>query len=124
MSTRAILLIAHGSRRQEANDDLYRLADMVRARRPAGFDIVEVGFLEVTEPDIPAGFAECVSKGATDVRIVPYFLSMGRHMADDLTQLREQFGKDYPDVAVDIRMPLGLHEKVVDVILERCGIGE
>lgn len=120
MSCQAILLIAHGSRRAEANNDLYRLAEMVRERRPAGVEIVDVGFLEVTQPDIPTGFAKCVEAGATEVRIVPYFLSMGRHMAEDLAELKEQFARDYPTVVVDIRAPLGLHEKVVDVILDRC----
>lgn len=124
MPRKAILLIAHGSRRAEANQDLYRLAEMVRERQLEGIDIVDVGFLEVTAPDIPTGFASCVEQGATEVRIVPYFLSMGRHMADDLAELKTQFHNDFPDVVVDIRPPLGLHEKVVDVILERCGLSE
>lgn len=122
MSSKAILLIAHGSRRAEANNDLHELAKMVQARKPEGFDIVEVGFLELAEPDIPAGFAKCVERGAQEVRIVPYFLSMGVHMAGDLQELKEQFHKDFPTVAVDVRPPLGLHEKVVDVVLERCGV--
>lgn len=119
--SKAILLIAHGSRRAEANNDLHQLAEMVSSRKPAGFDIVEVGFLELAEPSIPAGFATCVERGASEVRIVPYFLSMGVHMAGDLAELKEQFARDYPEVAVDVRPPLGLHEKVVDVVLERCG---
>lgn len=122
MSTKAILLIAHGSRRAEANNDLLRLADMVRERKPDGFSIVEVGFLELAEPDVPAGFAKCVEHGAAEVRIVPFFLSMGVHMANDLAELKEQFHRDYPTITVDVRPPLGLHDKVVDVVLERCGV--
>ena len=116
----ALLLIAHGSRRPEANADLYKLADKVREQ--VGEDVVvEVGFLELTEPSIPDGFAKCVRAGASAVRIVPYFLSMGVHMQEDLAELRDQFTRDYPNVAVDVQPPLGLHPKVVDVVVERCG---
>ena len=118
--THAILLIAHGSRRKQANDDLIRLAELVRPRVGPDVKIVEVGFLELTEPSIPDGFAACVRRGATRVRIVPYFLSMGVHMTGDLEELRQQFARDYPDVEVNVRPPLGLDEKVVDLIVQRC----
>ena len=118
--TPAILLIAHGSRRKQANDDLHRLRDLVLDRPPRGVDIVEVGFLELAEPSIPDGFHACVRRGATEVRIVPFFLSMGVHMAEDLEEFRRQFAESHPAVTVNVRPPLGLHEKVVDVIRERC----
>ena len=120
----AVLLVAHGSRRPEANADLERLAELVRERQCETIDVVEIGFLELTGPSIPDGFAKCVEAGATSVRIVPYFLSMGVHMQEDLTEIREQFAKDYPQVAVSVERPLGLHPKVVDVVLERCGVGQ
>ncbi|MCH7988173.1 MAG: CbiX/SirB N-terminal domain-containing protein [Planctomycetes bacterium] len=46
--TTAVLLIAHGSRRQEANDDLLRLADAVRKRDH--YQTVEVSYLEISDP--------------------------------------------------------------------------
>ncbi|MCA9112261.1 MAG: cobalamin biosynthesis protein CbiX, partial [Planctomycetaceae bacterium] len=50
---RALLLIAHGSRRAEANADLVTLAELVQARQPD--DVVEIAYLELAEPSIPAG---------------------------------------------------------------------
>ena len=51
----AVLLIAHGSRHQPANDDLHEMA----ARFAAGgsYPIVEACFLELAEPDIATGGA-------------------------------------------------------------------
>lgn len=113
----AALLIAHGSRRQQANDDLHRLAELVTAR--GEFDIVEPAFLELAEPDIPAGAARCVERGATNVRMLPYFLSMGVHVAEDLEEHRTAFLQQYPGVSFDVRPPLGLHPKLIEVVLER-----
>ena len=48
MAERALLLIAHGSRRAEANADLVTLAEMVRARQPA--DVVEIASLSEGSP--------------------------------------------------------------------------
>jgi sirohydrochlorin ferrochelatase len=114
---RAALLIAHGSRRAEANADLVQLAELVRAR--GTFDLVEIAYLEVAEPDIPAGAKRCVERGATDVRMLPYFLSMGRHVAEDLDAYQQDFTARYPGVRFTLCAPLGLDPKVVEVVLER-----
>ena len=114
---RAALLIAHGSRRSEANADLVQLADRVRAT--GRFDLVEIAYLEVARPDIPAGAARCVERGATEVRILPYFLSMGRHVAEDLDRYCREFTEKYPAVRFSLCRPLGLHPKVIEVVLER-----
>ena len=63
----ALLLIAHGSRQQAANDDLHHLADRFAAG--GTYPIVEACFLELAEPDIPTGGARCVARcdpGADD----------------------------------------------------------
>ena len=117
----AALLIAHGSRRAEANADLHRLAELVAARDAV--PIVEPAFLELAEPDIPAGAARCVERGATRVRMLPYFLSMGVHVADDLEEHRAAFAARYPHVTFTVCPPLGLHPKLVEVVFERLAEG-
>ena len=116
---KAALLIAHGSRRAEANADLHELTALVKAR--GGFDVVEPAFLELADPDIPAAAAACVAAGATDVRMLPYFLSMGTHVAHDLEAFRAGFAANYPGVRFEVRPPLGLHPKLVEVVFERLG---
>lgn len=115
----AALLIAHGSRRQEANADLVALAEHVRATER--FAVVEIAYLELAQPDIPAGAAKCVERGATDVRMLPYFLSMGTHVADDLERYRREFEEQFPNVRFSLCPPLGVHPKIVEVALERLG---
>ncbi len=116
MST-AILLIAHGSRRSAANEDLVKLAEIVRTRRPQ--EIVEIGYLELTEPTIPQGAALCVERGATHVRMSPFFLSAGTHIAEDLTGFQTEFSVRFPGVRFQLCPPLGLHSLLVEALLER-----
>jgi len=114
---KAALLIAHGSRRAEANADLAALAE--RVREAGRVDLVEIAYLELAQPDIPAGAARCVEQGATEVRMSPYFLSMGRHVAEDLDRYRGELAAKHPGVRFLLCAPLGLHPKIVEVVLER-----
>ncbi len=112
-----ILLIAHGSRRPEANSDLVRLAELVGEQ--GEYPLVEIAYLELAEPTIPEGARRCVERGATQVRMLPFFLSAGVHVRGDLERFREEFAAQYPSVVFTVCEPLGLHPKVVDVVLER-----
>jgi sirohydrochlorin ferrochelatase len=103
----AVLLIAHGSREQRANDDLRELA--VRLTAEGAYPIVEACFLELAEPDIPTGAERCVSQGATRVLMIPYFLSAGVHLRRDLTLARDEMSRRHPDVAFLLGSPLGPH---------------
>ena len=49
----ALLLIAHGSRHDEANADLLHIVHGLRQR--ARYDLVEACFLELAQPNIDAG---------------------------------------------------------------------
>lgn len=118
VSQTALFLIAHGSRRAEANADLVRLAEMVREREPRA--IVEIAYLELAEPDIPQGAARCVELGATEIRMVPFFLSAGQHVVRDLQGFQATFRERYPQVAITLCPPLGLHPVIVDIVLERA----
>ncbi|QDU38957.1 Sirohydrochlorin cobaltochelatase [Maioricimonas rarisocia] len=113
----AILLIAHGSRRAEANRDLVHVQEQVRARRPK--DVVEIAYLELTSPTIPDGARRCVEQGAGEVRMLPYFLSSGAHVAQDLEQFRREFEVEWPEVTFRLCPPLGLHPLMIEVLMER-----
>ncbi len=116
-AVRAALLIAHGSRRAEANADLYRLAERIAATGEYG--IVDVGFLELTEPSILAGGRACVARGANSVRMLPYFLSAGVHVTDDLVDARTELASEFPGVEFTLCPPLGLHPLMTQIVLER-----
>ena len=113
----AVLLIAHGSREPSANDDLIELAQ--RLSTSGEYPIVEACFLELAEPDIPAGGERCVARGATRVLMVPYFLSAGVHLRRDLTAARDEFTRRYPDVAFVLGPALGPHPLLDSLVVAR-----
>ena len=80
----AILMMAHGSRIAEANNAARDVAAMVREM--TGFEIVEVSFREMHEPNIQQGIDACVARGAGRILLMPYFLFMGAHVQHDLPE--------------------------------------
>jgi sirohydrochlorin ferrochelatase len=114
----ALLLIAHGSRRSEANADLDFIADGIRKR--GRYPVVQVSFLELAEPGIETGGTCCVEQGATDVILLPYFLSPGVHVVEDLTAARNQLSERFPSVRFVLAEPLGRHPLLIDVVEERA----
>jgi sirohydrochlorin ferrochelatase len=125
LATTAVLLIAHGSRREAANADLRDLAGRLEAAgtRP----IVEPSFLELAEPDIPAGAAACVARGAARVLMIPYFLSDGVHLFRDLSAARDDLAARHPGVEFALGPPLGPHpllDRLVAARVEEVDRGE
>jgi sirohydrochlorin ferrochelatase len=114
----AILLIAHGSRQAEANADLHSLADKLRER--GLYDIVEPAFLELADPTIEQAAKRCVEQGAERVILLPYFLSAGMHVREDLEDARRRLAEQYPAVRFCLAEPLGPHPALVDVLTQRA----
>lgn len=118
MPTRALLLIAHGSRRPEANADLDHVADQLRLG--GNYSYVGTAYLELAEPTIPDGAAACVRAGADDVVMLPYFLSPGVHVREDLERHRAELTAAHAGVRFTLAEPLGRHPLLVRVVEERA----
>jgi sirohydrochlorin ferrochelatase len=114
----ALLLIAHGSREQAANDDLLRLADELRTS--GRYAAVVAAFLELAEPDIDAGAAACVAGGAGRVVLVPYFLSAGVHVRQDLAAARGRLAGRFAGVEFRLAEPLGPHPLLTEIVVQRA----
>jgi sirohydrochlorin ferrochelatase len=114
----ALLLIAHGSRNAEANDDLHHLA--VELRQRGEYALVEPAYLELAEPDIAGGAARCVAQGAERVVLLPYFLSAGVHVRRDLASARAELSCAYPHVEFRLAEALGPHPLLLDIVSERA----
>jgi sirohydrochlorin ferrochelatase len=117
-----LLLIAHGSRQEEANEDLYQLAAVLRTH--GRYRVIEVAFLELAEPAVAQGAARCVAQGARRVILLPYFLSAGIHVRRDLAALRSALAAEYPAVDFRLAEPLGPHPLLLEVVTERARLAE
>jgi len=118
----ALLVLVHGSPRPVANEDMFAVVAGLRARPDAAarFPIVEVGFMECNEPNIPDAIAQCVAQGADRVVAVPYFLHTGNHVCNDLPTLLEEAQERYPNVTFLMGDYLGLSPRLTDLLAARA----
>ena len=121
---RSLLLIAHGSRREASNDEVRELTKQLRnyaAKKGDGskplFEYVDCAFLELAPPSIPEGIHMCVSKGATEITVLPYFLSAGRHVSEDIPAEVDSVREKYPDVEIKITDYLGSSAGICELLL-------
>jgi sirohydrochlorin ferrochelatase len=111
----AILLFSHGSVLCGAERNLLELAARMRERGDA--PIVEVGFLNYTEPLFATAVTRCVAQGATRIAIAPYFLVSGKFVVDELPAVIEAARAEHPSVEFAIGEVIGFHPALADAIL-------
>ncbi len=118
---KSILLIDHGSRRDEANYMMACMANLVQ-HLVGETAAVRFAHMEICEPSIEQGFAACVEAGADEVIAFPYMLSPGRHSTSDIPTMVGRAAARFPGVSYRVVPAFGVHEHLADVILARAGI--
>jgi len=115
---KALMLIAHGSRKQAANDEVSRLAQQISQLEDSEYGAVVPAFLEFAEPDIHQGVDRCVELGADTIIAMPYFLAAGRHVAEDIPREIECARAGNPQVSIEISQYLGESEAMARLIVQ------
>lgn len=114
---RGVLVVGHGSRRREANDDVREAARRIAER--GQYPLVEAAFLEIEDPDIREAFARLVERGANEIIVHPYFLSPGRHTRGDIPVEVHEAAVRHPGINYRITEPLSAHHLVIAASVER-----
>lgn len=121
----SILLLGHGSPKKDANK-LDQMAAMLHTMLHAGCadNCVKVAYLQFAEPGIMDTIRENVSRGAQKIVLHPFFLSAGLHVTKDIPEMIEEARGLYPDVTFVYTEPLGIHEKLAHIVMERISAAE
>jgi sirohydrochlorin ferrochelatase len=114
---RGLLVIGHGSRREDANATVRELARVLAA--DGGWDAVGEAYLELAGPDIAAGYAALVDAGCTEVVAHPFFLFEGNHTAHDIPAALADAAAASPGARWVLTAPLGLHPGVLAAVRAR-----
>src|SRR5690242_16037112 len=118
VSPPALILFAHGSRVESANDGVRAVArDLAQM---GSFRIVATAFLELGRPDLAGAVSALASQGIQRIVVIPYFLTLGLHMERDLPQLLAGIRQAHPGLDVRVAPPLEGHPGLVSVLLERA----
>lgn len=115
--SKALLIVAHGSRREASNDEVRALGEAIAKLADCRYDMVKTGFLELAEPSIPDGIQQCIDAGADEVVVMPYFLSAGRHVARDIPEEVAPKQQQHPDIAIRIAPYLGAADGIAELML-------
>ena len=106
MSTRPLVLLAHGSRRPGPSSVLSRTAERVGTILP-GVE-VRTGYVELQPPD-PATTLE----GLVDPVVLPFFLARGYHVVHDVPAAVERHGSG------TVAGHLGVEARLVEAVAQR-----
>lgn len=112
-----LLIIAHGSRRVVSNQEIYQLTQQLQ-NMPSQFQQIRCAFLELAEPSIPDALEQCVQAGAQEIVILPYFLSAGRHVAEDIPEAVHSKQLVYPEVKMTLAPYIGQAPQLVELLLK------
>lgn len=123
---RGLLVVGHGSRREQANEtvrDLARQLAAVDDERQRDSErqwaAVEPAFLELVEPDIAAGYRTLTEAGCVEIVVHPFFLFAGNHTNRDIPAALASAQRSHPGTRWTLTEPLGLHPGVLDAARAR-----
>jgi sirohydrochlorin ferrochelatase len=111
-----LLLVAHGSRREESNIEIESLSEKISKFESKEFDKVMPAFLEFASPSIPEAIKECAEVGATKVTILPYFLSAGVHITRDIPNEITEASKGNPGLEIKVANYFGSRDEIAQIL--------
>ena len=93
---KALLIIAQGSRSKDSNDEIRRLANRINENVGPAFGLVTSAFLGISSPNIDSAVADLIDEGATEIRVLPYFLSADNHVKNEIPRPSKRKKKNTP----------------------------
>lgn len=117
MSGRTILIVGHGSRDREANDEFLAFVASYRARNNDA--AVDHAYIELAHPAL-ADALRTVASSSDDVVVVPLLLFAAGHVKNDIPIALARARKEHPRVRFHAAPALGVHGSLAEVAFDRA----
>ena len=114
---RAVVLVGHGSKLEGSSAALEQVLSELQKKESDTLFLA--AFLELQSPSIPQAIELCLTQGAKEVVIIPYFVQLGRHVAHDIPSIVREAKAKNPDRNIILASYLGFDERIVGVVEER-----
>jgi len=115
-----LIILAHGSRREESNQEIKELTIKVKALAGSNYDLIEYAYLEVVSPALPEAIENCINKGASNITVFPYFLNSGNHVKRDIPEMVETAKEKYSNCSFRISACIGMIDDMPNLILQQA----
>lgn len=112
----AVLLVGHGSRREESNEQVRRLAASLEGRLEIP---VDAAFLELAEPAIDEAIATLAPTVST-VTVVQLSLFAASHVKNDVPLAIQRARGEHPGLTLNNGAHLGIHPSIVELLDDRA----
>lgn len=116
---KALIFLAHGSRREKSNQEVFAMADAIRSPLAAEFDRVDAAFLELVPPSLREAMERMLEQGVRSITIYPYFLNSGKHVDKDIPDIVDEFRISYPDCEIEVERHFGALDEVPQLIVDQ-----
>ena len=117
MIKQGVILLGHGSRREEANEEIREMAKLVQEADPNG--LYEVAFLSFGSPHLADAAVTLIEKGCEKIIVMPMFLVTGNHINRDITSRLLLQKTTYPEVKFVLAKHFGAHPGIISIVQER-----
>ncbi len=113
---KALIVFAHGSPVESANEAIRVVARQLQSQTG---EHVQPAFLDGGQPGLRGAVEACVESGATEIAVLPYFLTLGLHLQRDLPVLVAEVRAAYPAIDIRVAQPLDGHPALINVLQDR-----
>jgi sirohydrochlorin ferrochelatase len=113
---KAVIILGHGSRGGGKDTALKRIAEELR--RSAGDLIIEYAFLQYSQPSADAALDRCITHGAKEIVIIPFFMQAGGHVTRDVPAFLEKARARHPECDIRATDYVGAHPLMTQIVMD------
>ncbi len=113
----AVILLGHGSIREQANAEVRSMWKMLAEQLP---DLqISGSFVEVAEPTLEQEIGRLAEQGVERIVIVPMFLTRGNHLSNGIPRILEAMRQRYSHIQIELTRHLGVDPLLAEIIKNR-----
>jgi sirohydrochlorin ferrochelatase len=117
---RAVIVLSHGSRIAEANDDVLKLSALMQENTHQGDEIkVSTAFLQFGKPSLEESIKNLVERGYEEVLLAPLFLTPGVHITQDIPEIISGAQDLFHGVQFKLCRHLGCDHRLIPILWDR-----
>ncbi len=113
---KALIIVAHGSRKEESNNEVLSLVREFDQDTEHSFDFIVGAFLQFASPGLEKQIAFLAGQEVSKIVIFPFFIGAGNHILMDIPQIVDQARKENPGIEFVLTKHLGKIDGIENVI--------